>query len=299
MSNMDNNIPFEYTRVHSCYGAGGIQDMSTFHHPVETLPVTFFDHAVLAARLPDGTIVLSLADLCFVTGLNQKAQVRRLRRDEELRDGVYQVRVPTPGGPQEQLFLMLEFVPAWLSSVSRAHATPAARERLRYLKIFAIQHVYNAVASAAGLPEGASRQIEDLRDLERFDSAVQGIAERQQALEESQNKARHAWRDHEQRLRQIEAHLAVTISVEQRGMIYQMVQAWALARVEHEHMTSQAAFAGCWAALKTRFKVAKYEHLPAHAYDACVQYIRRAYEQLTGQPLVLEDGDRDADTPTS
>ncbi len=264
---------------------------STTHNPVETLAITFFDQPVLAARVQDGAIALSLRDLCSVTGLNQTAQVRRLRRDDELRDGIYQLRVQTAGGPQEQLFLMLEFVPAWLSSVNRARATPVARERLRYLKIFAIQHVYNAVASAAGLPEDASRRIEDLRDLDRFDVAMQGIAERQQALEDSQTKARQAWRDHEQRIRQLEAQLATTatLSVEQRGTLYQYVQAWALARVEHEHITSQAAFAGCWAAIKTRYKVAKYEHIPANAYDDCVAYVRRVYEQMTGQALVLAE----------
>jgi hypothetical protein len=265
--------------------------MSDTQRAVETLAITFFDQPVLAARVQSGEIVLSLRDLCAVTGLNQSAQARRLRRDEELRDGLYELRVQTAGGPQEQLFLMLEFVPAWLSSVSRARATSVARERLRYLKIFAIQHVYNAVAHAAGLPEGESRQIEDLRDLDRFDVAMQGIAERQHALETSQEKARQAWRDHEQRIRQLEAQLAATatLSVEQRGLIYQYVQAWALARVEHEQMTSQAAFAGCWAAIKTRYKVAKYEHIPAGAYEDCVQYIRRAYEQVAGQPLVLAE----------
>ena len=269
---------------------------SPAHEPVETIAVTFFDQPVLAARIADGTIGLSLRDLCAVTGLNQAAQARRLRRDEELRDGLYQLRVQTAGGPQDQLFLMLEFVPAWLSSVSRARATPVARERLRYLKIFAIQHVYNAVACAAGLPEGDSRRIEDLRDLDRFDAAMQGIAERQQALEASQDKARQAWRDHEERIRQLEAQLAApaTLSVGQRGSVYQLVQAWALARVEREQITTQAAFAGCWAAIKTRYKVAKYEHIPAREYDDCVQYIHRAYEKLTGQALVLPEFDADA-----
>lgn len=274
---------------------------STTHEPVETLAITFFDQPVLAARIENGVIALSLRDLCTVTGLDQTAQARRLRRDEELSDGLYQLRVQTAGGPQQQAFLMLEFVPAWLSSVNRTKATPIARERLRYLKIFAIQHVYNAVANAAGLPEGASSNIEDLRELERFDVAIQGIAERQQALEESQGKARNAWRDHEQRLRQLEAQLATTatLDVEQRGAIYQLVQVWALARIEHEHVSSQGAFAGCWAAIKTRYKVAKYEHIPAREYEDCRQYIHRAYEKLTGQPLVLPEDEVDGHTTTA
>jgi hypothetical protein len=275
--------------------------MAPSHEPIETLAVTFFDQPVLAARIPDGTIVLSIRDLCAVSGLNQAAQVRRLRRDDELRDGLHRLRVQTAGGPQDQDFLMLEFVPAWLSSVSRARATPMARERLRYLRVFAIRHVYDAVARAAGLPEGASRQIEDLRELDRFDAAFQGIAERQQALEESQEKARQAWRNHEQRIRQLEEQLgaAAILSVGQRGHIYQLVQAWALARVEQEQISSQAAFAGCWAAVKTRYNVSKYEHIPARQYEDCVQYIRRSYEKLTGQPLVLPEENDDGDAEAS
>jgi hypothetical protein len=135
----------------------------------------------------------------------------------------------TPGGPQEQEFLILEFVSAWISTVNRSRATPIVQERLRYLRLFSIRQVYDAIARAGGLPEGPSRNIEDLRDLQRFDGAIQGIAERQQALEQSQDKARQAWKDHEDRIQRLEAQLAQTgtITRAQRGHIYQLVQIWA------------------------------------------------------------------------
>jgi hypothetical protein len=57
--------------------------------------------------------------------------------------------------------------------------------------------------------------------------------------------------------------------------------------VEHEQITSQAAFAGCWAAIKTRYNVAKYEHIPANEYEDCVVYIKRAYQKSTGAELQL------------
>jgi hypothetical protein len=253
----------------------------------ETLVVTFFETPVLAARVNDGTILLSIRDLCDSAGLRRYSQVRRIRADPDLSDGMRTLRVMTPGGPQEQEFLILEFVPAWISTVNRSRASTVVQERLRYLRLFSIRQVYDAIARAAGLPEGPSRAIEDLRDLQRFDGAIQGIAERQQALEESQDKARQAWKDHEDRIRQLEAQLRQTgtISRAERGHIYQLVQIWAQARVEREQLPFGAAIAGCWAVLKKRYDVAKYEHLPGAEYDDCVDFIKRSYTKLTGEEL--------------
>lgn len=137
--------------------------VSASNEPVETLAVTFFDHPVLAAPMLDSTIVLSIRDLCTATGLNLSSQLRRLRADTDLRDGLQRLRVPTAGGPQEQDFLILEFVPAWISSVSRARASLVVQERLRYLRLFSIRQVYDAIARAAGLPEGKSSFISACR----------------------------------------------------------------------------------------------------------------------------------------
>lgn len=255
--------------------------------PRETLVVTFFEHPCLAVRRNDGTIFLSIRDLCAAVGLTLGSQLRRLRADHDLRDGLHSFRVPTPGGPQDQEFLILEFVPSWISTVNRAKASPIVQERLRYLRLFSIRQVYDVIAHAAGLPEGTSRDIEDLHDLEQFDASIQGIAERQQALEESQAKARQAWHNHEEWILRLEAQLAqsTTLSPAQRGHIYQLVQLWAQARVDRENLPFGAAIAGCWAAIKTRFQVAKYEHMPSREYARCVTYIRQAYEKLVGEPL--------------
>src|SRR5438132_28330 len=74
--------------------------------PIESLVITFFETPVLAVRSPDGTILLAIRDLCAATGLDFSSQLRRLRRDIDLRDGVQPFRVVTAGGPQEQEFLI-------------------------------------------------------------------------------------------------------------------------------------------------------------------------------------------------
>lgn len=255
--------------------------------PSEQLVFTFFETPVLAARSADGMIYLSLFDLCTTTSVNLASQRRRIRADPELSEGLQRFRVLTAGGIQAIDFLLLEYVPIWLSTINRSKATPVARERLRYLRIFIIREVYDAITRTAGLPAGSSRNIESLEDLQRFDEAVTGIAERQRALEESLDKARQAWKDHEERIRQLEAQLAqsAAIGTGQRGVIYQLVQVWAQARVEREEIPFGNAIAGCWAVLKKRYGIAKYEHLPMTKYEDCVAFIRRSYQTLTGEEL--------------
>ena len=109
-------------------------------------------------------------------------------------------------------------------------------------------------------------------------------------MEESQEKARQAWRNHEDRIRQLEAQLRQTgpITKAQRGHIYQLVQIWAQARVDREQLPFGTAIAGCWAVLKKRYDVAKYEHLPAAEYDDCVDFMKRSYKKLTGEELTGE-----------
>lgn len=261
--------------------------------PIETLAITFFEQPVLAARVADGTIWLSVRDLCDAVGLASASQIRRLDRHQDLHTVVRRLRVPTAGGMQEQVFLRLEYVPAWIVSVNRARASAVVQQRLHFLWEFGVRHVYDAIAQAGGLPTGSSRNIEDLRDLTRLDDTITGLAAQQQALEESQDKARQAWRGHEQRIRALETALAerAQLSNAQRGHIYQLVEMWAQARVARERVTMAAAKAACWGAIKAKYDVAKYEHILSRDYDACVAYIRQSYERLTGESLPGEQLD--------
>lgn len=255
--------------------------------PIETLVVTFFDLPVLAARAPDGRVFLAIRDLCASVGLSRESQMRRLRADPDLSIGLQTFRIQTAGGPQPQEFLLLEHVPLWISGVTRRKATPEIQERLRFLKLFIIGHVHNAIAEAAGLTPGSSRNIEDLRDLERYDTAIQGISTRTAAMEESQEKARTAWREHEERIRRLEEQLRslLRLSPTQRGKIYEQVHVWARARADREELAFGTAIARCWGELKAEFGVAKYEDIPSSRYDECLQFIRQSHAEETGEEL--------------
>jgi len=271
--------------------------------PFEHLPITFFDSPVLAARREDGRIYLNIRDLCGAAMIDASSQMRRIKNHPKLQAGLVKFRVPTAGGPQAQDFLALERVATWLLTVNTAKVSDEVQSRLSFLQDYLVTEVHAAFMRLAGLPRDP-RGIEDLADLQRLDSALTALAERQETLESSQEKARHAWRDISDQLKAIAARVdalddrgSTAISRTQRGYLYQLVQAWAEAKQRHDPLLSpKAAHATCWGVLKTQFRVARYEDLPASQYPAAVVFIRSAYRQLTGEPLDLpEQGSLDLD----
>jgi hypothetical protein len=174
---------------------------------------------------------------------------------------VARFRVTTTGGAQPQEFLELELVPTWLLMINAARVGEGVRPRLTWLQRYIVREVYRAFAALAGLPEQESRQIEDLVDLGRLNAAIGELTDRQEALETrqgaieaSQDQARQAWRDIRAEIREIAQRVAAmeqrvdsTISREQRGYLYQLVQAWGAAKAAREpRLSKSAAYAACW-----------------------------------------------------
>ena len=69
-----------------------------------------------------------------------------------------------------------------------------------------------------------------------------------------------------------------------------MVQTWGAAKAAREpDRPRSAAYQACWALVKARFKLSRYEDLPASKYDECIAFIRSAYRALTGQELPVNE----------
>jgi hypothetical protein len=263
---------------------------------IEHVPVTILDYAVLAVRRDDGTIFLAIRDLCAALQLTLSSQTRRLRNNPVLRDGLGRCEIATAGGRQEQLVLELELVPTWLLTVNTRRVSEDARENLRHFQRYTIREVYAAFGRLTGLPE-TSRQIEDLDELRRVDAALAALAERQSTMEDSQERARETWREMTDEIRAIATRVAAleqardtTITNEQRGYIYQLVQAWGKAiAAADERISIGAAMRSCWASVKRRYSLASYHDLPASRYADCVAFIRSSYRSVTGEDLTIPE----------
>lgn len=268
--------------------------------PTEQLPIALFGAAVLAVRSPDGTVYLNIGDLCTSVGLAFSAQRRRIVSDEQLSPGLCQFRVQTARGPSTQDFLELERVPLWMLRIQLRRVDAAVQDRVRYVQDYLRTSVYAAFAQLANLDDRSSRQIEDLAELDRIDPTLQALAERQSALEASQDRARGAWRELrselaalQSRMQELEQVVDNRLAPTQRRVIYDLVHAWAHARAEREPKLSVGqTIHACWAIVNARFRVTSYRDLPAAAYPDCVRFIQDAYSALTGEqlPIVEQEG---------
>lgn len=255
----------------------------------ERLPITIFEDVALAIRGDDGLIYLAVSDICAVVQLAPYSQLRRIRSNEDLVDGLVRAAIDTGYGVKEQYFLQLELYPLWLIGVNTRKAAPQVRGRLQHLKRYLIAEVYAAFARITGLPESSSRDLEDLRELDQIETSLNDLAARQQRLEESQARARQAWRDLDARMRALEGQRDEVITDAQRGYLYTLVQAWGQARAERQPESVRNPYAACWAALKARFRLSRYEDLPKREYPAAVAFVRDAYRQLTGTDLDIPE----------
>jgi hypothetical protein len=255
----------------------------------ERLPITIFEDVALAIRGDDGLIYLAVSDICAVVQLAPYSQLRRIRSNEDLVDGLVRAAVDTGYGVKEQYFLQLELYPLWLIGVNTRKAAPQVRGRLQHLKRYLIAEVYAAFARITGLPESSSRDLEDLRELDQIETSLNDLAARQQRLEESQARARQAWRDLDARMRALEGQRDEVITDAQRGYLYTLVQAWGQARADRQPESVRNPYAACWAALKARFRLSRYEDLPKREYPTAVAFVRDAYRQLTGTDLDIPE----------
>jgi hypothetical protein len=100
--------------------------------------IPFYGREIIAVRLDDGRIVVTLQSLCEGMNLNTFAQIRRAERTESLAGDVARPWLETDYGAQERPALTLTVLPGWLLGVDtkrlqgEAHDTVLAYQREAY-----------------------------------------------------------------------------------------------------------------------------------------------------------------------
>lgn len=273
-------------------------------HPREQLPVTLFDGVVLAVRSDDGHIYLVVRDLCTALELIPSSQLRAIRADDRMHLVSFRLRIGNQVRTQE--CLLLDDVPLWLVKVRPPRSNAQAAERLHYVQEYLIASVRTAFATLTGLPDAPSYQIEDLHELDAVAPALEALrelAQRQAQIEQSQDRAREAWRDLaaqirelrgvlplvdelRTRLQEVEQQLRSRLSPEQRNTVYRLVQAWGEARAVQQGVKQAGSeIQKSWREFNARFSIATYTDLPAARFDEAVQFAKAQYRAITGQEL--------------
>jgi hypothetical protein len=111
--------------------------------PREQAFVPFHHKKILGARLPDDHLAASISSLCAMVGLAPEAQVRRIRRDQELSKSLLLAKMKTPGGFQYMDMLLVEAIPSWVMGLNLKMIAPAKRPLILALKVEIIEVFYN------------------------------------------------------------------------------------------------------------------------------------------------------------
>ena len=87
-------------------------------------------------KTQDGKIYIVVKTFCEILGVFWNSQLKRINRDETLREGVVKMTIPSNGGEQEMNLLELDFLPMWLTGIK----ADRCREEIRpYLKEFKLK----------------------------------------------------------------------------------------------------------------------------------------------------------------
>ena len=272
--------------------------------PREQLPIALFEGVVLAVRAADGHIYLAVRDLCTTLDLIVSSQLRTIRADDRLHLVPFRLRIDRQVRTLE--CLLLDDMPLWLIKVRPPRGNTQAAERLHYVQTYLIASVRSAFAALTGLPDAPSNQIEDLQELDAFEPSLQvlrALVERQTHIEQSQDRAREAWRDIaaqirelkgvlplvedlRTRLQEVERQLQQRMSPDQRNTIYRLVQTYGEARATRSGQSRPGVeIRKSWAEFNARFGIATYTDLPASRFDEAVQFVKAQYRALTGSDI--------------
>ncbi len=130
--------------------------------PAQQALVPFYGSNLLAVRLLDGRIAVSLNSLCKMLNLAKHGQMERIRRDEGLTEYLLLIRMETAGGPQRMDALIAEAIPSWVMGIQDKLIAPEKRPLIRSLKIEVVVVLYTYFFAEQAAPQAPEREPEPL-----------------------------------------------------------------------------------------------------------------------------------------
>ncbi len=110
--------------------------------PVDQQTIYFYGQPLVVVRLADGRVGAVLRWFCLNLQLDSDAQLRRIRRTEEIADDLVDVRIQTEGGAQAMATLILHAVPFWLAGIDSRRVREEVRPEIRRYKREVVDVLY-------------------------------------------------------------------------------------------------------------------------------------------------------------
>jgi ferritin-like metal-binding protein YciE len=248
--------------------------------------VTFYEDELTAVLTDDRRVFVSLTQMCNALGIDPATQRTRLRDHDVLGEGMVQMTIDTPGGPQKVYMLHADLVPLWLAGVRVRAVKPEVRGKLKRYQVEAAKVLWEA------FQEGRLTADPLLDDLLSGDSdAVQAykmlqalvkLARNQILLESQLHTHTTQIADHDERLENIEMTLGDTgrlVTPDQASQISQAVKAVAIALGKR---SGRNEFGGIYGELYRRFGITGYKQLPARRFEEAMTWLNQWREEIEG-----------------
>lgn len=247
--------------------------------------ITFQGKPLVVVRLPNGDPGVVLRWICENLHIGTKAQVERIKRTEVIADDLVYVRIQTDGGPQVLATLLLRSVPYWLATID-TRRMPKDDERRKEILDYQRNAVDALYAWAQSVKEMAS-PVNVVLDQQIVKPAPPADGA---SLDE--------WQEfHRQMVIWIEWQRDIQLwrgTIDRRVENLETVTSRILnqigpPRITNEHQTlvqyyvSQLSKATkkdpaiIYAALKTRFRVPRYDEIPESEWPNVVNWFKKQF----------------------
>jgi len=207
---------------------------SPVFRPERERKLAFRDKEIATADLKDGKGYVSVHSLCDAFGLDQRAQRKRLMRQQSYFESyTVTILMETAGGPQPTLCLMASAVPLFLTGVELERVQD---EEARQLLTAFLDEAHTVLAEHFGISErGEIQFLSDsvarmVAEQEKFEEALSKkveaeLVEIRKAHEEKVQQIRDAFSNLRQQVTRLEAVAGpkVRLSPEQLGQLRQLV----------------------------------------------------------------------------
>jgi hypothetical protein len=254
--------------------------------PVDQKTVEFYGDDLVAIRADDGRIYVSVRHMSEALGLDRGGQIRRIRRQTVLENGLFKGDILSPKGKRKANWLRVDLVPLFLAGIS----TNAVKEEIRP-KLEAFQKEAAAVLWEA-FQEGRLTTDRAFDDLLSADSeavqayhlalAVVKLARSQLILESRVDTTEGRLEDVEDRLDQVESTLGdpkQSVTPEQASQISQSVKTVATILTKQSGSSQYGAVYG---ELYRKFGITSYKMLPAKRFDDAMKFLTDWHGSLVG-----------------
>ncbi len=253
---------------------------------IEQKTVEFYEDELLAVRVNDGHIYVSLRHLCSALGIDAQAQTRRIRRQVVLEKGLAQMPIMTPArGEQQAYVLRVDLVPLFLSGVSAKAVSEEIRPKLEQFQEEAAKVLWEAFQVGQLT---SSLTFHELLETDspaaqayKMAEAIMKMARQQLYLEAQLETHTTQLLDHAQRLEEIETMLGDPdhfVTPDQAMQISQAVKAVAIA---YGKQTKRNEFGGVYGELYRREGITSYKQLPGNRFQAVMKWLAEWYSDIT------------------